>query len=255
MQIPLTALLMCSDPQALATVERTFEQYGIPAYFCPDSPTAENSLNRRKFDLMVLDFDLAGAETLVDFHAMDARGIPGVIIALAKDPRVLKSVLSRRVHFMLQKPVAGELMVRTLKAAYSMIVTEKRISFRQAVRIKAEASVLERSARRSLGPATVLDVSHTGLGLQTGSLVPRDATIFVDFELPEDRGPIHTIGKVIWSDGQGHLGVQFRFIAPQEMKSLRSWLGAHCPWDVELEPRSLEDMLHLAAGAGSGSIQ
>jgi hypothetical protein len=164
-------------------------------------------------------------------------------------------MLSRRVHFTVQKPLAGELMVRTLKAAYSMIVHEKRISFRHSVRIKAEASVLERNQRRSLGPAAVLDVSHTGLGLQTGSLVPRDATIFVDFELPEDREPIHTIGKVIWSDGQGHLGIQFRFIAPLEMKNLRSWLGAHCPWDVELEPRSIEDTLHLAAGAGSGSIQ
>jgi hypothetical protein len=255
MQIPLTALLMCSDPQALGAIERTFEQYGIPAYFCPDSKTAESSLNRRKFDLMVLDFDLAGAETLVDFHATDARGIPGVIIALAKDPAVLKSVLSRRVHFTVQKPLAGDLMVRTLKAAYSMIVTEKRVSFRHSVRIKAEASVLERSQRRSLGSATVLDVSHTGLGLQTGSLVPRDATVFVDFELPEDREPIHTIGKVIWSDGQGHLGIQFRFIAPLEMKNLRSWLSTHCPWDVELEPRINESTLHLAAGAGSGSIQ
>src|SRR5262249_17961849 len=159
MQIPLTALLLCSDPQALGTVERTFEQYGIPAYFCADSKTAEGSLNRRKFDLMVLDFDLAGAETLVDFHAMDARGIPGVIIALARDPGVLKSVLSRRVHFTLQKPVGSELMVRTLKAAYSMIVAEKRISFRYTVRTKAEASVLERGQRRSLGQATVLDVS------------------------------------------------------------------------------------------------
>jgi len=255
MQIPLTALLMCSDPQALGAIERTFEQYGIPAYICPDSKTAESSLNRRKFDLMVLDFDLAGAETLVDFHAMDARGIPGLIIALARDPAVLKSVLSRRVHFTLQKPLAGDLMVRTLKAAYSTIVTEKRASFRHSVRIKAEASILERSQRRSLGPATVLDVSHTGLGLQTASLVPRDATIFVDFELPQDREPIHTIGKVIWSDGQGHLGVQFRFIAPLEMKNLHLWLSTHCPWDVELEPRSIEDALNLAAGAGSGSIQ
>lgn len=255
MQIPLTALLMSSDAQALGTIERTFEQYGIPAYFCPDSKTAEGSLNRRKFDLLVLDFDQPGAEALVDFHAMDARGIPGVIIALAKDPAILKSMLSRRVHFTLQKPVAGELMVRTLKVAYSMIVTEKRISFRHSVRIKAEASVLERNQRRSLGPTTVCDVSHTGLRLLTASLVPRDATIFVDFELPEDREPIHTIGKVIWSNGQGHLGVQFRFIAPLEMKSLRSWLGAHCPWDVELEPRMMDDTLHLSAGAGSGSIQ
>src|SRR5262245_15223976 len=115
---------MCSDTQASGTIERTFEHYGIPAYFCHDPKTALSSLNHRKFDLMVLDFDQPGADTLVDFQAMDAHGIPSVMIALAKDPGVLKSMLSRRVHFSLQKPVASELVVRTLKAAYSMIVTE-----------------------------------------------------------------------------------------------------------------------------------
>jgi hypothetical protein len=253
MQIPLTALLLCNDAQALIPIERTFEDYGIPALFCPNSNAAQDSLNRRKFDLLVLDFDEPGANELVDFQAMDARGVPSVIIALAEDPDILKRMLSRRVHFTIRKPVTGNVMVHTLKAAYSMIVTEKRISFRHSVRIKADASILDRRERQTLGPSIIRDVSHTGLRLQTESIVARDSTIFVDFELPDEGEQIHTIGKVIWSTAQGHVGIQFRFIAPLELRSLRSWLGARCPWDIELEPRPLDNVLRMAAGAGSGS--
>jgi len=254
MQIPLTALLLCNDAQALSTIERIFEDYGIPVLFCPNGKAALSSLNRHKFDLLVLDFDEPGAANeLVDFQAMDARGVPSVIIALAEDPGLLKRMLSRRVHFTIQKPVTGNVMVHTLKAAYSMIVTEKRMSFRHSVRIKADASILGRSARQTLGPTIIRDVSHTGLRLQTETIVPRDATIFVDFELPDEGEQIHTIGKAIWSTAQGHVGVQFRFVAPLELRSLRSWLGARCPWDIELEPRLLDNVYRMAAGAGSGS--
>jgi len=253
MQIPLTALLLCNDARALSTIERTFEDYGIPAFFCPTGRAAQSSLNRRKFDLLVVDFAEPGANELVDFHAMDVRGIPSVVIALAENPALLKRMLSRRVHFTIQKPVTGAVMVQTLRAAYSMIVTEKRISFRHSVRIKADASILSKGARRSLGSTIIRDVSHTGLRLQTQSIVPRDFTIFVDFELPDESEHVHAIGKVIWSDAQGHLGVQFRFIAPLELRSLGSWLGARCPWDMELEPRLLDNAYHMAAGAGSGS--
>ena len=253
MQIPLTALLLCHDAQALGTIERTLEDYGIPAFFCRNSKEAQSSLNRRKFDLVVLDFDEPGAEELVHFHAMDTRGIPTVLIALAHNPGALQQALRSRVHFTMQKPIIGDLMVRTLKAAYRMIVAEKRISFRHSTRIKAEASLLDESTRRPLGPTFIRDVSHTGLGLQTAGVASRDSTIFVDFELPEEGEQIHTIGKVIWVDAQGHLGVQFRFIAPLELRSLHAWLGARCPWDIELEPRIVENVYHMAAGAGPGS--
>src|SRR5215831_6296009 len=179
MQIPLTAMLMCSDTEALSAIERTFEEFGIPAYFCPNGKVAHAALNQRKFDLMVLDFDEPDAASLVDFHVMDARGIPSVIIALARHPAMLKTVLSRRVHFAIQKPVAPELMTKTLKSAYSVIVAEKRISFRHSVRISANASILEKNVRKPAGQTTIRDISHTGLNLQTLGEVPRDTTIFV----------------------------------------------------------------------------
>src|SRR5260370_23657242 len=103
---------------------------------------------------------------------MDVRGIPSVIIALAEDPAMLRQILSRRVHFTMQKPVA-DLMVRTLKAAYSMIVAEKRISFRHSVRSKAEVRILDRNSRRPLGATIIRVVRPTGHGLRKQDIVTR----------------------------------------------------------------------------------
>jgi len=202
------------------------------------SSTAQTSLTQKKFDLLVLDFDDPGAAALIDFRPLDTRGFPSVVIAIARDAEVLKGALSRRVHFVLQKPFTQELMLRTLKAAYGQIVNEKRTTFRHSVRIIADACIVDGESKIILPDATIQDVSQTGLCLQAATTIPRDATIFVDFELPDERGEVHAIGRVMWSDARGHAGVQFRFIAPLEMKNLRNWLIARCPWDVELEAKT-----------------
>ena len=238
MQAPLTALLLCGDSQTVGLIDRTFDECSISAYYCMSSSTAQTSLTQKKFDLLVLDFDDPGAAALIDFRPLDTRGFPSVVIAIARDAEVLKGALSRRVHFVLQKPFTPELMLRTLKAAYGQIVNEKRTTFRHSVRIIADACIVDGESKIILPDATIQDVSQTGLCLQAATTIPRDATIFVDFELPDERGEVHAIGRVMWSDARGHAGVQFRFIAPLEMKNLRNWLIARCPWDVELEAKT-----------------
>jgi CheY-like chemotaxis protein len=251
MQAPLTALLLCADTQTVGLIDRTFDEYSISAYYCMNSSSAQTSLSQKKFDLLVLDFDDPGAAALIDFRPLDARGFPSVVIALARDPEILKGALSRRVHFVLQKPFAPELIQRTLKAAYGQIVNEKRTAFRHSVRIIADASILDGDTKIILPDATIQDISQTGLCLQVATSVPHDANIFVDFELPDGQGEVHAIGKVMWCDGRGHAGIQFRFIAPLEMKALRTWLISRCPWDVELSPKS-QPVFHLS---GSSRVQ
>ncbi|HWF06078.1 MAG TPA: PilZ domain-containing protein [Candidatus Angelobacter sp.] len=238
MQAPLTALLLCNDTQALQVIDRTFEDYSVSTFFCMNGPTAAVSANQRKFDLLMLDFDEPGATDLIDFRATDVWGYPSVVIAMASDPESMKDVLHKRVHFTLQKPFTPALMANTLKAGYSLIVHEKRTSFRHPVRMQATASYLDGSARLPIENAMVQDISQTGLRLQSDSTVPKDAVVFVDFKLPENQTTISLIGKAMWSDTQGRAGIQFRFVTPLELKNLRDWLTGQSPWDAELEPRS-----------------
>lgn len=238
MQAPLTALLLCNDAHALRVIDRTFEEYIVSTYFCMNAETATVSANQRKFDMLMLDFDEPGAVELIDFRATDLWGYPSVVIAIASKPETMKHALHKRVHFTLQKPFTPELMTNTLKAGYSLIVQEKRASFRHSVSMKATAGYLEGYTRRPVENAVVQDINQTGLCLQSDSPIPKDAVVFVDFKLPDKQITISLIGKVMWSDAKGRAGIQFRFMTPLELKSLHDWLAERCPWDVELEPRS-----------------
>jgi hypothetical protein len=238
MQAPLTALLWCNDDHSLDVIDRTFEEYSVSTYICMSSESARTSADQRKFDLLMLDFDEPEAEQLVDFRAVDLWGYPSVVIALATNPATVRQALGKRVHFVLQKPFTGELLGRTLKAGYSLIVNEKRTAFRHTVCIPADASFLENNSKSPLENASVQDISLTGICLQTDNLVPKDATVFVDFVSPPSHARISIIGKVMWSDDRGRAGIQFRFIPPLEQERLRGWLSTCCPWDVELRPKS-----------------
>jgi len=246
MQAPLSALLLCNDDQSLDVIDRTFEDYSVSTYFCMSGESAQVSADNRKFDLLMLDFDEPEALQLVDFRAVDLWGYPSVVIAIASNPANMKRALSKRVHFVLQKPFTPELLGRTLKAGYGLIVNEKRTAFRHAVHFPASASFLENNVKNPLQNASVQDISFTGICLQADTAAPKDATVFIDFELPDSHAPISAIGKVMWSDNQGRAGIQFRFIPPLEQEQLRGWLSNHCPWDVELQPKSFGN-LHAVA--------
>jgi CheY-like chemotaxis protein len=239
MQAPLTALLLCNDDQALDVIDRTFEEYSVSTYICMGGESAQTSASQKKFDLLMLDFDEPEALRLVDFRAVDLWGYPSVVIAITSNPATVKQqALGKRVHFVLQKPFTPELLGRTLKAGYSLIVNEKRSALRHAVSIPAEASFLENNSRNPLENASIQNISLNGICLQTDSIVSRDATVFVDFVLPESQHTTSVIGKVMWCDNTGHVGMQFRFIPPLEQERLRGWLSTRCPWDVELRPKS-----------------
>ena len=57
MQAPLSALLLCNDDRSLDVIDRTFEAYSVSTYFCMSGESAQASVDSRKFDLLMLDFD------------------------------------------------------------------------------------------------------------------------------------------------------------------------------------------------------
>jgi len=238
MEYPLTALLLSQDAQTLSTIDKTFEEFNLEADVCLSAKSGQTLMEQRKFDLLVLDFDMPGAMELTDGKD-DKRKLASATIALTGEPSLLKHALSKRVHFVVQKPFTSDLMARTLKAAYGLVVREKRAAFRHSVSIRAKASLDVNGQQRPLEGATVQDLSETGLLVKINTFVSKDAIIHVDFELPETTTQVHTTGKVVWSDTgtSGQVGVQFQFVPPQESKSLQQWLRVRCPWDVALEPK------------------
>lgn len=243
MRSPLTAILLSNDAQTLCTVDKTFEEFSIAADVCLSTPFAQKLIAERPFDLLVLDFDLSGTMELMDSYEDGTLKRPAAVIGATRQGPLMKEALSKRVHFILQKPFTPDLMAKTLKAAYGLIVKQKRASFRHSVKIQAVASIMEGREKQRLPGAIVDDISLTGLCFRTSQPVPKETTICVDFCLPGSGQLIRTMGKIMWSDANGQAGVLFESMAEEDRALLRRWMGPRCPWTVDLAPRTLQNAI------------
>ncbi|HJX84234.1 MAG TPA: PilZ domain-containing protein [Candidatus Angelobacter sp.] len=241
MQHPFTALFLSREALAVDTMDKVFDDFGIDADLCLSASTAKRLLRERPFDLLVLDFDMVGAMEVLDYDGSRAQERPSAVIAITRGVSALEGTQNKRVFFEVQKPFTVDLMAKTLKAAYSLVVKTKRDAFRHQVVIQASTSFADNSGAKRLLPGTVItDISETGMRIKTTNSLPVGTTISVAFKLPETNTTLHTTCSVIWSDAEGQGGVRFQFIPPLEQRDLQRWMDARCPWDAELLPQHLQ---------------
>jgi hypothetical protein len=251
MQFPFTALLLSREAQTVDTMDKTFEDFNIDADLCLSAPSALRLLEEREFDLLVLDFDSKGAMGVMDSKGTNQHKHPNAVIAITHGPSVLKTALSKRVCFEVQKPFTAALMAKTLKAAYSLIIKEKRATFRHAINAVASASFKDNGEKRVLSDILITDISETGMIIKTAGPLPLQTTILVGFKLPETRNQVHATCSVTWSNADGNAGIRFLSVPPLEQRDLQRWLDARCPWDAELMPKAIQSRHHEPAALSS----
>src|ERR1700682_3085916 len=148
MQQPFTALLLSREALTVDTMDKVFNDFGIDADLCLSASTAKRLLQERPFDLLILDFDTAGAMGVLNFDGGNAQKQPSAVIAITRGASPLKTAQSKRVCFEAQKPFTADLMAKTLKVAYSLIIKDKRATFRHKVAIHASARLTDSSGAK-----------------------------------------------------------------------------------------------------------
>lgn len=229
----ISALLLSSDAGVLGLTNRIFDDYGFEVEVAPDVRTADALLRRRSFDLGVFDNDVPGA---VELAGRKNSGNPRVIFAMVSRENS-RDVQGKRVHFVVPKPFSTDFFLRNLKAAYGVMLREKRAAFRQDVRIPATAATLiHDGAQRSLGKVVIVNLSKTGLGLTAGEMVPQGATVQLTFPMPDSGEPLTVSGAVVWVFDSGRAGVRFSQVSPAVQKKLGAWIDSKLPGESEFVP-------------------
>jgi len=239
MENALSAFVLSSDPQALFAAKKMLLTYGIRTAFSRTSAESFAALKQKRFDLFILDYDLRGAADLLQAAFTGGYGHARNVVVFASDSGLLVQALHKQVKYVLHKPIVEGLVSKTLKTVYSHIILEKRAYFRCPVRIDASAAYQEKWLKQPPADAVVEDISQAGLRLRTSICIPKGATAFVDFQLPETADRIHVVGNVMWNDRKGTAGIQYRYVKPDDLWKLRDWLNARCPWTSALVPKPL----------------
>lgn len=234
---PFLALLVSADPGSIAVVQKVLEEHGVNVKVVGSAQAAEPLINTIKFDLGIFDHDLPEALSLALRRGVSAN--PKMIFALLRNTQI-KDIRGKRIHFLVQKPFTADLFARGLRAAYGTMIRERRIAFRHSVQIKPALSVLvQEQGNQDLKSPLILDISQTGLCVQTQEILPQGATLQIDFHLPDSKDLIHTTGSVMWTRASGRTGIRFSRLAGADQKQLNAWLDSKLPYEIETIPKAI----------------
>jgi DNA-binding response OmpR family regulator len=233
---PFFALVVSADPGPLSVTHKVLEEHGVNVKVVASAQAAEQAIKTTKFDLGIFDHDLPGVLDLARGHESLN---PKMVFALLRGAQV-REVRGKRIHFIVQKPFTADLLARSLRAAYGTMIRERRVAFRHPVQIKPVASALvQEHGKQKLQSSVILDLSQTGLCIQTQEILPLGAKLQIDFRLPDGRELIHTTGSVMWTRASGRTGVRFTDLSVEEQKFLTAWLDSIMPYEAEAVPRAV----------------
>jgi PilZ domain len=215
----LSALVLANDSDAVP-VRAVLASHGYEVVDVENSSAAMELCKHQRFDLAVCDDDISGAMGIT----MNSWSRPRVTIGLL--PAINRRTAAR-LQFVLRKPVNTELFAKTVKAALAPIAADRRLTMRKKVYIKAaECTVNLGSDRRPIASVTIANLSSTGVCLQAPEILPRNATVELQFALPGRDSHVRLVGQVIWARDSGQCGVRFSKLDSSEQGKLEAWLDA-----------------------------
>jgi len=215
---PLSALVLAQPESALVS-NAILRSNGFEVKEPRDACSARELCRHRRFDLAVYDESLDGAMDLA--AGGYASSLPRVSIGLLMNP----ARVSPRLHFVLPKPLSGEVFSRTVKAALAPIAADRRQRFRHEAHIDVTSCSLLHGGRvLLLSGVTVVNLSLTGLCLQASEMLPQSATVNLAFTLPFSQINVCLSGTVVWAHASGRAGIQLTHVHGDDQRRLEDWV-------------------------------
>jgi CheY-like chemotaxis protein len=254
----LTSLLVCSDAQAVQVLSRILQDLGITVESCGDLRMARARIDDRHFDALLVDCqdEPAAIELIVQ-----ARKTPTnqkiVAIAMVSERNEVRGIFAKGANFMLYKPISRERAAHSMRAACSLMQSERRT--RPRLPVQAETSIAH--AGKEDVPAALVDLSEGGIALRSDSKLPPYCKVYFQFALPGNTSLVRLSGEVMWQDSSGRVGIRFAQVPQSSRRLLNGWLQANLPLSSEdalpASPVSTSDDdsgLRLSAGLGLLSV-
>jgi ActR/RegA family two-component response regulator len=219
----VNALLLSSDAPLVALLRRSAEELGIRPLEVVSVKQAGTLAATRRFEGIVVDVDdLAEAADFVEALRKTPSNKSSIIVAVVNGRTTPMEAFRKGANMVLEKPVTADKLVRSLRAAHSMMTRERR----RALRVHVDMAVL---LKLSAGPeerATATDISEGGLGVE--ALVPLKLQEVIRFRcmLPDSDIELQGTALVVNATKDGHAGLSFVGVAKQQRAELADWLAA-----------------------------
>ena len=217
-------LFVAGRTSCVQVLESAAGQASLLPEICDSASHAVERLSSLSYSALIVDLDTHGAENVLRMaHLLPALERP-VIFAMVSPRIPVATAYEFRANFVLYKPLHADQVLRTLRAARGFMPMERRRSSRRSVQNSVRSMVQFDMPGFEGYPATLLDVSATGMSVQTTGAVPMRDTIPFRLQLPQGS-VVRGSAEVLWTDSSGRAGLMFSRLAAQARQSLEAWLS------------------------------
>jgi CheY-like chemotaxis protein len=216
------SVVFSRDPGVLAAVSPSLSELDIVPEIFSGQTLAIERVSRNKFDAVVFDCDAAvgvpGDELLRSMRqgSLNSRL---VVIALVSDPAAMQPAFNQGANFVVCKPLSGEIVRRTLRAATCMLYRMARRHPRRAVNTLSMVTI-----DGAADKAMIMQLGEGGMGIQALEPLEVSRSLKLRFEVPGTRNLLQATGEIAWADAAGRVGIRFAEIAEQDRDYLREWV-------------------------------
>ncbi|HEY7100000.1 MAG TPA: PilZ domain-containing protein [Terriglobales bacterium] len=217
----LTSLLVCDDTRTVQVLNRALEASGISAQPCDDFEVALDRLTRHSFDALLIDCEEeASAIQFVGEAKHSPDNNSALIVGLVNSQNNVRELFERGINFVLYKPLSHERASASLRAAKTLMHRERR----QHPRVTLHATASLDYAGTEGVPATVLELSQSGIAIQCERKLPPRCKVYFQFLLPGHASAVRASGQVMWQDSAGRVGIRFADVPQFSRQALTRWL-------------------------------
>ena len=207
---------------AARQLAEAMQELALSVEVCTRVSDALHRVNHSKLEVAVIDFSLGGQATL---FLQQVRGSTSnrtaVTFAITGSSAETAHALRAGSSFALERPLTLDSIRYTLKAAYGLIVRERRRYFRYPVSVPAAAS---RKGESEISGRTV-NLSELGMAFRTSTPLMPGTEVTIQFTLTNPQLAITAECKVRWNNDKGQAGLSFLFLPSNLSSELQGWLA------------------------------
>jgi CheY-like chemotaxis protein len=215
-----TALVLCKDPSTRQLILESLHPLAILPEICEDGLVAASLLDKQKFEAVIADLQLGDEAVLVLRQLRLSRANRTAVTFAITTGNETPNSPRPDSTFVLQRPLSTAAVCQTLRAAFGLVVRERRRYFRCPVEIPAFV--------RARQPEDLLcrsvNISEGGIAIRVPTALDSEAAL-VRFNLPGRPGQLFAETRVVWRGPDGLVGLQFQSLPAPQKQELQEWLA------------------------------
>jgi CheY-like chemotaxis protein len=208
----LQSLLLSRDDDVIRVLRRVLNDLEIDVEVCEASASAGEQLARRKWDAIIIDCDdVHGAVDVLRTVRRMPSNKTSTTFAIINGITSVRSAFELGANLALEKPLTPDRAKHSFRAAYGMMLAERRRYYRHPVDMAVTMKFGDKDSGRTHEVfADAVNISEGGMAVKLKSEPPQTkAVATLHFMLPGTKNWIETPGSIAWADGEGLAGIRF----------------------------------------------